>query len=423
MTHTQSEDTMTSEWKTVKLGEIAQINPTETLKKGTTAKKVAMENLRPYCRDIPEYELSEYNGGAKFRNGDTIMARITPCLENGKIAKVGILDEGEVGFGSTEFIVFRANEGYDEDFVYYLVYSSDVKAPAIKSMVGSSGRQRVQTDVVQNLQLRVPPLDMQRRIAAVLKPLDDKIEMNARINARLERVAQALFKRHFVRFEPYGGTMPPGWRVGTLGELPILITDYVSNGSFASLKQNVKLYQEPNYAYFIRNTDLKSGSFGVYVDEHSYKFLSRSVLHGNEIIISNVGDVGSVFLCPKLNKPMTLGNNIIMLRPKMEEMRYWLYIWFKWGKGQSLIKSITGGSAQPKFNKTDFRRLSFPYPSEELLQSFHNAVAPMFDMIAHNTDESRTLARLRDVLLPRLMSGAVDVRQVYLNSIQKGGSR
>lgn len=109
----------------------------------------------------------------------------------------------------------------------------------------------------------------------------------------------------------------------------MLVTDYVANGSFASLKENVTLYQEPNYAYFVRNTDLKSGSFGVYVDQHSYEFLSKSTLYGGEIIISNVGDVGSVFLCPKLDGPMTLGNNIIMLRPENDALRYYLFIWFK----------------------------------------------------------------------------------------------
>ena len=82
-----------------KLSEIALINPKESLPSGTLAKKVAMEKLQPFCRDIDGFELTKYNGGTKFRNGDTIMARITPCLENGKIAKVNILDEKEIGFG------------------------------------------------------------------------------------------------------------------------------------------------------------------------------------------------------------------------------------------------------------------------------------------------------------------------------------
>ena len=145
-----------------------------------------MDILQPFCRDIPGFEYAAYTGGTKFRNGDTIMARITPCLENGKISKVNILDDGEIGFGSTEYIVFRAKKGIvDEDFLYYLVCSPIVREPAIKSMVGSSGRQRVQTDVVQNLEVDIPDFATQRKIGQLLKSLDDKIALNTAINENL----------------------------------------------------------------------------------------------------------------------------------------------------------------------------------------------------------------------------------------------
>lgn len=177
---------MKSDWTICTLADIADFNPRESLAKGTIAKKIGMDKLQPFCRDVPEFELEAFSGGTKFRNNDTIMARITPCLENGKTAKVSILDDGEVGFGSTEYIVFRAKKGIsDPDFIYYLVCSPTVREPAIKSMVGSSGRQRVQTDVVQKLELAVPPLNEQRKIAGILKALDDKISLNAEINKNL----------------------------------------------------------------------------------------------------------------------------------------------------------------------------------------------------------------------------------------------
>lgn len=173
---------MISKWATKRLADIAEFNPRESLSKGTLAKKIAMDQLEPFCRDIPSYEFSPYHGGTKFRNGDTIMARITPCLENGKIAKVNILKDDEVGFGSTEYIVFRAKDGTDPDYLYYLVSSSFVREPAIKSMVGSSGRQRVQTDVLQNLDLNVPSFEEQQRIGHILRCIDDKIAINKKIN-------------------------------------------------------------------------------------------------------------------------------------------------------------------------------------------------------------------------------------------------
>lgn len=176
---------MKSEWKATKLSDIAFFNPTERLSKGAIAKKVAMDKLQPFCRDIPSYEWEAFSGGTKFRNGDTIMARITPCLENGKTAKVSILDDNEVGFGSTEYIVFRAKETTDPDYLYYLVCSPTVREPAIKSMVGSSGRQRVQTAVVESLVIDIPPYEEQQIIGSLLKALDDKIALNNQINNNL----------------------------------------------------------------------------------------------------------------------------------------------------------------------------------------------------------------------------------------------
>ena len=242
------------------------------------------------------------------------------------------------------------------------------------------------------------------------------------INNNLEQQAVLLFKKWFIEFDNSSknmletrlGLVPESFKLLKNGKLPLVVTDYVANGSFASLKANVTLYQEPNYAYFIRNTDLKSGTFEVFVDEHSYNFLSKSTLYGGEIIISNVGDVGSVFLCPKLDKPMTLGNNIIMLRPKQENLRYYLYIWFKWLYGQSLIQGIKGGSAQPKFNKTDFKNLPIFLPPDDLLEQFHQIVKPMFELIDENNTENQALTRTRDTILPRLMSGELDVSDIEL---------
>ena len=177
---------MKSEWMIKQLSEIVYLNPVESLSKGIKAKKISMDMLQPFCRDINSYEVSVFTGGSKFRNGDTIMARITPCLENGKIAQVNVLDGNEIGFGSTEYIVFRAKKGIaDPDFIYYLVSSPLVREPAIKSMVGSSGRQRVQTNAVQRLEIPIPPIKEQKKIASILRALDDKIKLNNAINKNL----------------------------------------------------------------------------------------------------------------------------------------------------------------------------------------------------------------------------------------------
>ncbi len=313
----------------------------------------------------------------------------------------------------------RAKEGIDSIFLYYLIKNSVRK---LKAITHGSVFDTITRDTFANIEVAIPDIKTQHRIAKMLADIDDKVENNQRINNNLEQQAVLLFKKWFIQFdnssknmlETRFGLIPESFKLLKNGELPLVVTDYVANGSFASLKANVTLYQEPNYAYFIRNTDLKSGTFEVFVDEHSYNFLSKSTLYGGEIIISNVGDVGSVFLCPKLDKPMTLGNNIIMLRPEQENLRYYLYIWFKWLYGQSLIQGIKGGSAQPKFNKTDFKNLPIFLPHDDLLEQFHQIVKPMFELIDENNAENKALAITRDTLLPRLMSGELDVSGIDL---------
>ena len=206
-----------------KLSDVIDINPRESIAKGAIAKRVSMDILQPFCRDVPGYTLEEYRGGTKFRNGDTIMARITPCLENGKTAQVRILEEDEVAFGSTEYIVFRSKCAVtDPNYVYYLVCSPAVREPAIKSMVGSSGRQRVQTDVVASLEIDLPDIEVQKKISGILSAIDNKIEMNNKINENLQEQAQALFKSWFIDLDPFGGVVPETWRLGKLKDVLIL---------------------------------------------------------------------------------------------------------------------------------------------------------------------------------------------------------
>ena len=313
------------------------------------------------------------------------------------------------------------NEDTDPIFLYYLLkYNKD----KIESMGSGTTFKEVSGNTMKNIVVSVPQdKQVQEKIASVLDAIDEKIEENERINNNLEQQAVVLFRSWFSAFSlsPNSprinsefGEIPEDFEVVKVGSLPMLVTDYVANGSFASLKANVNLYQEPNYAYFIRNTDLKSGTFGVFVDQHSYEFLSKSTLYGGEIIISNVGDVGSVFLCPKLDGRMTLGNNIIMLRPEDDHLRYYLYIWFKYLQGKALIQGIKGGSAQPKFNKTDFKNTSILIPPKDILTRFHETVAPMFETISQRQTETSCLTDLRDTLLPQLMSGELDVSGIVL---------
>lgn len=376
---------------------------------------ISTENMLPNKCGITEASsLPTVSLTQEYNSGDVLVSNIRPYFKK-------IWQAEYDGGCSNDVLVFVPKPNTDKDFLYYVLADDDFFT---YSMATSKGTKMPRGDKTSIMQYEVPLIDLQvqKKIASVLKALDEKIKLNNEINNNLEQQAVLLFKKWFIEFdnssknmlETRFGLVPESFKLLNNGELPLVVTDYVANGSFASLKANVTLYQEPNYAYFIRNTDLKSGTFEVFVDEHSYNFLSKSTLYGGEIIISNVGDVGSVFLCPKLDKPMTLGNNIIMLRPEQENLRYYLYIWFKWLYGQSLIQGIKGGSAQPKFNKTDFKNLPIFLPPDDLLEQFHQIVKPMFELINENNTENQALTRTRDTILPRLMSGELDVSDIEI---------
>ena len=309
---------------------------------------------------------------------------------------------------STGFTTIDVNPKFaDERYVFYfLTQESITKSLHALAEQSVSTYPSIKADDIGDIEIDLPPLETQKKISKLISSIDEKIKLNKEINDNLCEQIKATYKRII------NGSN--NLKVTRIGDLPIYVTDYVANGSFASLKENVTLYQEPNYAYFIRNTDLKSGNFDVYVDEHSYNFLSKSALKGKEIIISNVGDVGSVFLCPMLNKPMTLGNNVIMIEPEDEKLRYYLYSLFKWFDGYNLIQGIKGGSAVPKFNKTDFKNIQINLPLEKELEEFNNFVSPYFEKLIQNQDANKHLSELRDSLLPKLMSGEIDVDSIEL---------
>lgn len=159
------------------------------------------------------------------------------------------------------------------------------------------------------------------------------------------------------------GTIPSHWEVQPIKEITEIVTDYVANGSFASLAENVTYKDEEDVAVLIRLVDYNNDFQGkfVFIDEHAYQFLGKSKLFGGEIIISNVGaNVGTVFRCPQLAYKMSLAPNSIMVKFKGNDDFY--FHWLRGFNGQQMLKSIVTGSAQPKFNKTNFKEMLAPVP-------------------------------------------------------------
>lgn len=389
-----------TEWGMKRLNDIADFNPRESLAKGVVAKKIAMDKLQPFCRDVLGYELEPFSGGTKFRNGDTIMARITPCLENGKTAKVGVLDEGEVGFGSTEYIVFRAKDGVDADFIYYLVCSPIVREPAIKSMVGSSGRQRVQTDVVQNLDIMVPSYEEQKRISGLLKSLDDKIAANMEVNKNLEEQAQLIFQSWFINYEPFDGTTPDNWQHSTLGKIATIKTDIWSPAKHPETiveHYSIPVFDEKHYPVFEISSGIKSNKY---------------ILTPDSVMISKLNpDTKRIWRPLCLSAKPVCSTEFIVYEAKKDGQRDFIYsILDSVPFSNHLCAHVTGStnSRQRAMPKTT---LDFPVllPPDEVITDFCSIVTPMYDLISSNIVENQSLAATRDSMLPKLMNGELDI--------------
>lgn len=189
------------------------------------------------------------------------------------------------------------------------------------------------------------------------------------------------------------GRIPESWDVLTIKEVTRIVTDYVANGSFASLAENVIYRSEEDVAVIIRLVDYNRDFHGefVFIDESSYEFLGKSKLFGGEIIISNVGaNVGTVFRCPQLPYKMSLAPNAIMVQFIGNDDFY--FHWLRSHAGQQMLKSLVTGSAQPKFNKTNFRAMNVPVPPLETQDKIASILNALDDKIELNKKINKNLA-------------------------------
>lgn len=158
--------------------------------------------------------------------------------------------------------------------------------------------------------------------------------------------------------------LPENWCWTRIGNYVDYVTDYVANGSFASLKANVSIFKDENYALMVKTQDFANGFTKslTYTDKHGYDFLSKSTLHGGELILSNIGSVGKVFRVPYFDRPMTLASNSVMVKCYNSRDYDWMYYFLLSPIGFEELKSITTGTAVPKFNKTDLKTIPLPVP-------------------------------------------------------------
>lgn len=404
-----------SKWEEKRLEDIIDVNPPVKLKKGESYPFIDIDKVSPTRRSVTNEEVKIYDGqsSSKFCDGDTVFSRITPCLENRKIAKVAI--EGDAAFGSTEFYVFRAKKKKaDARFTYYLTSSDAVVLPAINSMTGASGRQRADKRFIQRLKLNLPDLPTQERIADVLSAYDDLIEANNRRIQLLEQAAQELYKEWFVRFRfpgyenaKFEDGILEGWDINRIVDLfditsskRVYLADYVDAGiPFYRSKEIIQLSQG------------QAITEPLYISNAAYEnFKSKyGAPEKNDILITSVGTIGVSYLVDGHEFYFKDGNLTWIKSGSNKALSLFLFQWLNSQSGKQQLLQSTIGTSQSALTIENLKKIKLIVPTKALIEDYYQKAHFMLEQKSALQMNNRNLAVQRDMLLPRLMSGKLEV--------------
>ena len=316
---------------------------------------------------------------------------------------------------------FNVNEDVDLDFIYYVVANNNFKDTITRLATGTTIK-NVSLKTMREYSFMMPPIETQKRVGSILKSLDDKIEVNRRINEQLEELAQALFKSWFVDFEPFKdgefveselGMIPEGWKVGTLGDVCEKITD----GSHYSPKDNPK-----SIIPMLSVKDMQKYSFDYskskHIDEEEYAKMKSNdcVPLVNDILVAKDGSyLKEIFICKKEIKQAILSSIAIFRANKSIIYPMILLCILKSPRTlKNVSENFVSGSALPRIVLKDFKRYSIVFPPLKIQSGLNDKICAIYDKIYANEEEITHLTNLRDTLLPKLMSGEIDVNEVEI---------
>ena len=308
---------------------------------------------------------------------------------------------------STGFAVIDVDANVlNADFLYYLLTQPTlVETLHAIAEQSTSAYPSIKPSDIEDLEIEVPDLDTQKRIADILGSLDGKIAQNAEINENLQEQARSIFQSWFIDYEPFGGAAPSDWHPSTLGEVAIMKTDSWSpakNPDVVVEHYSIPAFDEQHYPVFEIASGIKSNKY---------------ILTSDSVMISKLNpDTKRIWRPVCLSKHPVCSTEFIVYEAKKNGQRDYIY---------SLIDSIpffnhlcshTTGSTNSRQRATPKSTLGFSFllPPDSVIEEFCHIVTPMYDLIASNIVENQSLAKTRESLLPRLMSGELDVSDLDL---------
>jgi len=399
-------------WIKTQFKDVVQFPPKVPLEKGELYSFIPMEDLSSGIKYVSPKTEKTWNGsgGAKFEEGDTLFARITPCLQNGKISQAKNLKNGK-GFGSTEYFIFRGIEGVsDSDFIYYFSLNEEFKKYAIGSMVGASGRQRADQKFVGEFEINLPPLPTQKRIASILSAYDDSIENNLKRIKLLEETAQNIYKEWFVhfRFPNYEHTafdaesgLPVGWEMKTINDFGKVITGKTPSTANANFYGgNIPFVKTPDMhdAPYVLETNISLTNEGAETQNNKY-------LPKNSVMVSCIGTAGVVSLTSESCQTNQQINSV-----KFDE-EYKSFYFYGFARGlKSLLEGLgSNGATMVNVNKSKFENIPLLVPNTDILIKYDKCIKSFFEQVLVLQQHNQKLKEARDILLPRLMNRTIEV--------------
>ena len=294
--------------------------------------------------------------------------------------------------------------------IYYYLHSDNAQENILKNIKGST-QQYIALKDLRLLPIGLPPIEIRQRIVEILKSLDDKIELNRRINANLEAQAQALFRSWFVDFEPFRdgpfvdselGKIPQGWKIGTLSE----IGDVIGGGTPSKIKPE---YYTDNGIAWITPKDLSTNNCKFTskgetdISELGYKNSSAKLMPRGSVLFSSRAPIGYISIA---KNEICTNQGFKSIVPKKAGT---CFIYYFLRNNTSKIESMASGSTFKEASGGLMKSLEVIIPSNKILTAFEEAIQPLFNMQEHNEDENARLSALRDTLLPKLMAGEINL--------------
>lgn len=383
------------EWKTYKIGDIAsvqtgpfgsQLHNEDYVSVGTPivtvehlgARKFSKQNL-PLVSKEDKDRLSKYS----LQEGDIVFSRV------GSVDRCSYVSHDENGWlFSGRCLRVRSGNLVYPLFLYYYFQKESVKQEIRNVAVGAT-MPSINTKLLSDLTVILPPITEQKRIAGILSSIDDKIELNNRINHNLEEQAQALYKSWFVDFEPFKngkfvdseqGMIPDGWHVGTLSELV-------------------------EVRYGKDHKMLNDGKIPVYGSGGLMRYADRALFENESVLIPRKGTLNNVTY---VNQPFWTVDTMFYTIGKTAHVIKYAHLFLL----TQDLASMNAGSAVPSMTTDILNRLPVLIPTQEALKTFDTIVSTVYSVIRSDQVESASLASARDSILPQLMSGAIDINSL-----------